>query len=111
VTPQKDDGIPPIEVLARPRIVVSAPLEYLSIEVHVKRSSGNKGYCVVVDGPDFYSAHCEELEGEKSPVLYKTFALHLDEEGIYTVTATVVDEKGKVMGQDVDQVQVGGSEL
>ena len=102
---------PIITVQARPAVVVSAPLQYLDIEVHIQRSKPNRGFCVVVDGPEFYSAHCEELAGEEAPVIFKTFALHLDEDGVYSVTATLLGDKGKILDQDSENVLVGGSEL
>lgn len=104
---QVSDALPAIAVRARPSIVTNAPLEYLHIEVYIRRDRRNRAYCVVVDGPDYYSSACEDLSGMTAPALFTTFSLHLDEDGLYTVTATTYDSKGKALNSAEQDVSVG----
>lgn len=80
-------GIPAIKVLAYPKLVVSAPLERLNIEIQIARHRDNRAYCVEVDGPDLFSGTCEQLSGAGDKVIHSTFVLHLDHDGKYVIRA------------------------
>lgn len=105
--------LPPIKVTLYPRIVVSAPLQRLQVDVMIPRDKHNRSYCMVVEGPVFYySSTCKSLDGDKEPAIFNTWLVNLDEEGEYRVTAYLyTDATGpnKAAAISSDTLQVGAT--
>lgn len=105
-------GIPSIKVLVSPHVVVSAPLEQLRVEVQIARHPDNRGFCIEVDGPEYFSSSCESLAGETAKVIYSRFMVHLMRDGKYTVSAVLYRKENGDQPYSIakETVLVGGQQ-
>jgi hypothetical protein len=86
--PAKKSALKPIAITRiDPRVVVSAPIEVLTIYISIPRDADNRQWCLAIDGPAFYSSACQSLAGANEPAAFHTAVLHLTNDGEYQVIA------------------------
>ena len=102
--------LPPIAVRVSPKVVVSAPLQSLRVEIIIPRNKENRGYCVIIDGPSLYSSSCATLAGDNAPAFFEASAGGFTENGEYVVVAQLFTTKfglSKPAAAASDKVLIG----
>lgn len=109
----KDKPLPPIGVRVNPRIIVSATMQKVTIEVLIPRNPDNRAFCILVDGPGTYQTSCQDLNGQDEPAVFTQATVGFGEDGEYLVGAMLYTKQSgpsKPAYTVTDKVIVGARE-